>query len=121
MAPVLVARDLRSEGIARMLIAVDGSTASLHAIETVSSLFDLDGAEVCLMHIAETPWVQFGLDENWETYSEEAKESSEAGVMEKELVREGESCSRTGTQSASNPSMFPSRRAWRKGIRPTKS
>ncbi len=90
MAPVLVARDLRSEGIARMLIAVDGSTGSLHAIETVGSLFDLNGAEVCLMHIAETPWVQFGLEEDWETYSEEAKESSEAGVMEKELVREGE-------------------------------
>lgn len=90
MAPVLVARDLRSEGSVRVLVAVDGSTASLHAVETLGSLFDLNGAEVCLMHIAETPWVQFGLEEDWETYSEEAKENSEAGLMEKELVREGE-------------------------------
>ena len=31
-----------------------------------------------------------GLEEDWVTYSEEDKENSEAGAMEKELVREGE-------------------------------
>ncbi len=89
-APVLVARELRSEGGVRVLIAADGSTASLHAIETLRALFDLRGAEVCIMHVAETPWIQFGLEEDWVTYSEEAQDESEAGALEKELVREAE-------------------------------
>lgn len=90
LAPVLVARELRSEGGLRVLVAVDGSTASLHAVETLAEVFDLTSAEVCLMHVAETPWAEMGLDEDWVTYSEEDKANSEAGVMEKELVREGE-------------------------------
>jgi nucleotide-binding universal stress UspA family protein len=90
MGPVLVGRDLRSEDTIRMLVAVDGSAASLHAVETLGLLFDLRSVEVCLMHVAETPWVQLGLEEDWTTYSEEDKEKSEAGKMEQELVREGE-------------------------------
>lgn len=88
--PVLVARELRGEGALRALIAVDGSSASLTAIETFRSLFELNDAEICLMHVAETPWIHLGLDEEWETYDEEDKEQSDAGSMEKELVREGE-------------------------------
>ncbi len=90
MGPVLVARELRSEGALRILVAVDGSAASLQAVETLRSLFDLSSAEVCLMYVAETPWIQPGSEEDWETYSEEDKENSETGAMEKELVREGE-------------------------------
>jgi len=90
LAPVLVARELRSEGAIRILIPVDGSTASTHAIESLGELFDLSGAEVCLQHVAETPWTEFGVQEDWITYSEEDKANSEAGAMEKELVREGE-------------------------------
>lgn len=96
MSPVLIARDLRDspevqgEGGMRVLVAVDGSTASLHAVETLCSLFDLSAAEVCLMHVAETPWVELGPEEDWITYSEEDKENSEPGALEKELVREGE-------------------------------
>lgn len=90
MAPVLIARDLRAEGNIRVLVAVDGSAASLHAVQTLSSFFDLDSAEICLMHVAETPWIELGLEEDWVTYSEEDKENSEVGVLEKELVREGE-------------------------------
>jgi len=90
MAPVLISRDLRSEGAIRVLVAVDGSTASLHAVETLASLFDLNSAEVCLMHVAETPWVEFGAQEEWVTYSEEDKENSETGMLEKEMVREGD-------------------------------
>jgi len=89
-APVLIARELRTEDAIRVLIAVDGSTASLRAAETLGELFDLTGAEVCLMHVAETPWVELGLEADWVTYSEEDKEQSEAGKMEHELVREGE-------------------------------
>ena len=88
--PVLVARELRGEGGIRILIAVDGSTASLHAISTLAEVFDLTSAEVCLMHVAETPWMELGVDEDWITYSDEDKANSEAGAMEKELFREGE-------------------------------
>jgi nucleotide-binding universal stress UspA family protein len=91
LAPVLVGRALRSEEGVRVLVAVDGSTASMHAIETLTELFDLTAAEICLMHVAETPWTELGLEEDWVTYSEEDKADSEAGAMEKELVREGES------------------------------
>jgi nucleotide-binding universal stress UspA family protein len=90
LGSVLVARELRSEGGIRILLAVDGSAASLHAVETLLSLFDLSSAEVCLMHVTETPWIELGLEDDWITYSDEDKERSEAGALEKELVREGE-------------------------------
>lgn len=54
LGPVLAARELRSEGALRALIAVDGSSASRGAIETFRELFELNGAEICLMHVAET-------------------------------------------------------------------
>lgn len=91
LGAVLVAREMRSdEGSFRVLAAVDGSTASMHAVETLGRLFDLGSAEVCLMHVAETPWVEFAPDEDWVTYSEEDKETSDVGVLEEELVREGD-------------------------------
>jgi nucleotide-binding universal stress UspA family protein len=89
-APVLIARELRNESSLRVLIAVDGSTASMRAIETLRSLFDLSGVDICLMHVTETPWVHLGLNEDWETYDDDEKEQTEAGVFESELVREGE-------------------------------
>jgi nucleotide-binding universal stress UspA family protein len=90
LGPVLVGRAMRSEDGLRILIAVDGSAASFHAVETVGELCDLNSAEVCLMYVAETPWVQLGLEGDWASSSEEEIESSEAGVFEKELVNEGE-------------------------------
>ena len=68
---------------------MDGFAASFHAEETLGRLIDLRSAEVCRMHAAETPWIQLGLGEDWTTYSEEDKESSEAGSLEKELITEG--------------------------------
>ncbi len=91
LGPVLIAREMKNEpGNFRVLAAVDGSTASLHAIETLGELFDLTSAEVCLMHVGETPWLELAPEEEWVTYSEEDKENSESGVWEQELVREGE-------------------------------
>ncbi len=89
-SPVLIARELRSDDSLRILVAVDGSGASIEAVETLRQLFHLEGAEICLMHVAETPWIQLGLDQDWDSSSEEEKENSEAGVLEKEFVREGE-------------------------------
>jgi len=88
--PVLVGREVRTDDGLRVLFAVDGSTASLHALKTALAMFDLNSAEVCLMHVVETPWIQLGLDEDWSTYSDEDKENSEAGALEKEMVREGQ-------------------------------
>lgn len=91
LGPVLVARELRSEaGAIRVLAAVDGSTTSLHAIETLGELFDLTSAEVCLMHVAETPWLELSPEEDWITYSDEDQDRSEAGKLEEELVRRGD-------------------------------
>ena len=90
LGSVLVARELRSEGGIRVLAAVDGSRAALRAVETLRSLFDLSSTEICLMYVAETPWIQLGLEEDWKTYADEDRENSEAGALEKELVREGE-------------------------------
>ena len=41
------------------------------------------------MHVAETPWIHLGLEEDWETYDEDEKERSDAGVLEKQMTREG--------------------------------
>jgi nucleotide-binding universal stress UspA family protein len=87
---VLVARKLRSEEGLRILVAIDGSAAAFHAVETLCDVFDLTASEVCLMHVAETPWSELGLEEDWVTYSEGDKEHSDAGVLEQEMVREWE-------------------------------
>lgn len=89
-SPVLIARRLETGDGLRVLAAVDGSEASLRSVEMLGRLCDLTSAEVCLMHVAETPWIELGPEEDWITYSEEDKEHSETGELEKELVREGE-------------------------------
>ncbi|MBZ5603925.1 MAG: universal stress protein [Acidobacteriia bacterium] len=89
LGPVLIARELRSESGLRILIAADGSDASVAAINTLTRLFDLRGSEATFMHVAETPWIHLGLEEDWETYDEDEKERSDAGVLEKQMTREG--------------------------------
>lgn len=89
-APLLIGREMRSESGPRVLAAVDGSTASRSALETLADLFDLLAAEVTLMHVTETPWIHFGLETEWTTYDDEEKERSDAGVLEKEMTREGQ-------------------------------
>lgn len=88
--PVLIGRALQSDEGLRILIAVDGSAASLRAVETLGALCDLSSADVCLMYVAETPWLNLAREGDWSTASEEEKETSETGVFEKEFVREGE-------------------------------
>lgn len=89
LGPVLIGRPLRSEEGLRILAAVDGSAASLRAVETLGELCDL-GAEVCLMYVAETPWLNLADEGDWSTASEEEMEASEPGILEKEFVREGD-------------------------------
>jgi len=88
--PVLIVRELRSEEGLRILVAVDGSDASLRAVETLNTLFDLSTAEVCLMYVTETPWLNLEREGDWVTSSEEEKDASDVGVIETEFVREGD-------------------------------
>ena len=88
LEPVLIGRELRSETSTRILIAADGSCASLSAIDTLTELFDLRNSSVTLMHVEETPWIHLGLEEDWTTADEDEQERSEAGVLEKEMTRE---------------------------------
>lgn len=89
LGAILVARRMWSEGGLRILAAVDGSSAAWEAMATLGEVLNLSGAEVCLMHVIETPWTELGLEDDWVTYSDEDKEHSDAGAMENELMREG--------------------------------
>lgn len=82
----------------RALVALDGSRASTLALETMCTAFDTANWEVSLMHVVETPWVHMGLEEDWVTASEAEQEESEAGRLERELVREGEAIIETARQ-----------------------
>ncbi|QQS48600.1 MAG: universal stress protein [Acidobacteriota bacterium] len=65
---VLVARDFGYERALRILIGVDGSLASEQAIEFLVNNFKADSADIMLMHVVETPWMQIGLDREWFDY-----------------------------------------------------
>jgi len=91
-APILVGRELVSDRGFRVLVPVDGSMASVRALEAASALFNLDIAEVTLIHIVETPWIHLGLPDEWldEYELEDADQQPDAG-FERELMREAES------------------------------
>ncbi len=90
LAPLLIGREMRSESGARVLAAVDGSCASMSALNTLAQYFDLRSSEITLMHVEETPWIHLGLQDEWATYDEDEQEASDAGVLEKEMSREAE-------------------------------
>jgi len=62
---VLIGRELHSDFGFRVLVAVDGSTASGRAVDAMTSLLDLESADVVLMHVMETPWIHLGLERDW--------------------------------------------------------
>jgi nucleotide-binding universal stress UspA family protein len=59
----LVGRELASEGSFKILVGVDGSARSRNAIEALRTNFNLDGAQVTLMHVIEKPWLRLTLDD----------------------------------------------------------
>jgi len=63
--PILIGRELHSDTGFRVLLAVDGSTASDRALDAMMALLDLESAEVILMHVLETPWIHLGLEPEW--------------------------------------------------------
>ncbi len=62
---ILVGRELSAEKNLRILVGVDGSQAAQNALDTLKSTFDIENAEVTLMHVVEMPWLHLGLDEDW--------------------------------------------------------
>jgi nucleotide-binding universal stress UspA family protein len=53
---VLVGRDLTGEGMYRVLVALDGSGASLDALNALSAYLDIHALDITLMHVVEAPW-----------------------------------------------------------------
>jgi nucleotide-binding universal stress UspA family protein len=88
---IMVARETRGDTGVRVLAAIDGSEASLHALEKLAALVDLSSAEVTLLHVVETPWLHAGPDQEWLGFEEDKEEEIDPQAQfEQEFVREGE-------------------------------
>lgn len=88
---VFIGRPLRSTDGYKVLVAVDGSTASREALETLAEWFDLESASVTLMHVIESPWLHLGLEQDWYGYEEPAEDRIDPELpVSRELRREGE-------------------------------
>jgi nucleotide-binding universal stress UspA family protein len=87
---VLIARGEMPEKRLRILAGVDGSLASQRALQVMTSYFNVDEAEVTLMHVAETPWVHLGLEREWFSYPEDMPGEDPAMDMEREMRLEAE-------------------------------
>jgi nucleotide-binding universal stress UspA family protein len=88
---VLVARSLTSAESLRVLVGVDGSLASMHAISAMAAYFNIGSAEITLIHVKETPWIHLGLDREWFDYPGEVLDQADPELqLEGELQREGE-------------------------------
>lgn len=89
---VLIAREGRNETGLRILAAVDGSDGSLRALDKLAELIDLSGADIMLQHVAETPWLHEGPDQEWLGYEEEVEEENDLQAqLEKEFLKEADS------------------------------
>lgn len=88
---VLVAREYTVGRSLRVLLGTDGSLASEHALRFMASALQLDSSEVTLMHIAETPWVHLGLEQEWFEYPcREFAEADPEGQIDRQIRRESE-------------------------------
>jgi nucleotide-binding universal stress UspA family protein len=88
---VLVGRELASANGLRVLVALDGSTASNHALHIMAAYFNVDEAEITLLHVKETPWIHLGLDREWFDYPGDVLDRANPEVrLEEELQRESE-------------------------------
>jgi nucleotide-binding universal stress UspA family protein len=88
---VLVARELTSGDRVRVLLGMDGSLSSRHALSALTTYFDIDSAEITLMHVKETPWIHLGLDREWFDYPADVFDQANPEIqLEGELQREAE-------------------------------
>lgn len=83
---VLVCREPRGGSSQRILLCVDGSRASQQALSALTTYFNIESAEVTLMHVVETPWVNLGLDRDWFDQGGETREQKSTEIqLEEEL------------------------------------
>lgn len=83
---VLLVREFEPGNRQRILACVDGSSASVSALNALITYFNTEAAEITLIHIVETPWVNLGLDHDWLTESEVSKEEYRPELqMEREM------------------------------------
>jgi len=88
---VLIGRELHSDAGLKILAPVDGSEASLRALDKLVALVDLSAADVTLVHVVETPWLHSGDDQEWIGYEEEKEEEIDPQAQfEREFEREGD-------------------------------
>lgn len=88
---VLVARELASGDRVRVLLGLDGSLASRHALSAMTAYLEIDSAEITLIHVKETPWIHLGLDQEWfDSPGEELDQADPEILLEGELQREAE-------------------------------
>jgi nucleotide-binding universal stress UspA family protein len=88
---VLLARDLTGSETLRVLAGVDGSSASKRALSAMAAYFEIDYAEITLIHVKETPWIHLGLDREWLDYPRDVFDRSDPEIqLEDELQREAE-------------------------------
>jgi len=85
---VLVGREPPQDRQARILVAVDGSAGSLHALDALRSLFDLESAEITLLHVIETLWLPENREE--ESLAANDTDSVQNDQVLAELRREAE-------------------------------
>jgi nucleotide-binding universal stress UspA family protein len=78
---VLVCRETARGSRLRILLCVDGSRASEAALNALTTYFNTESAEITLMHIVETPWVNLGLDQDWFDEGGETREQKTSEIQ----------------------------------------
>jgi len=85
---VLVGREPPGDRQFRILVPVDGSDGSEQGLDALVSMFDIDSAEIKLLHVVETMWLPVAEDAG--SGATPTPESAEAIQIAGELRREAE-------------------------------
>jgi len=84
---VLVGREAPGDQGIRILVPVDGSDGAGQAMDALNAFFDVDSAEITLLHVLETLWLPVKEDEQVEDAEPESQENHQFST---ELRREAE-------------------------------
>ncbi len=85
---ILIGRKLRSESGFRVLVSVDGSDAATRAVEAITTLLDLESADVTILHVLETPWVRVGLEPEWQQFQDPVHDQIEPEIEWDRAIRD---------------------------------
>lgn len=86
---VLVCREPPTGSNLRILLCVDSSHASQQALGALTTYLNTDSAEITLMHVVESPWVNLGLEQDWfDQHGETIEQMGPEIQLEEELQSE---------------------------------